>query len=284
MNYSLSGAGPVILFLHGIPTSGRLWDYVVESLRDRFTCLTVDLPGLGESPPLAGNSHDLQDYAEAVDALRARLGVHSWHVVGHDAGATVAVHYAARFAERVDRLVLCSSPVFPEFRVPWFFRLMRAPLLGDVLAPFVNFAIWHLGIQLTVKRHDHSTKQIIESFRRPFKGYEGVRRFVRLLRWGEPSRVLAKTAALLPCIKAPTLLLHGRKDGAVPAAFATRAAAIIPDAEAHILDEGHFLPLDCPATLCEYLSPFLAAGDSGETLLIEATRVEEGRLYAEKTA
>lgn len=271
MNYRLSGAGPVILFLHGIPTNSRLWDYLVQALQHKFTCLAVDLPGMGESPPLVNNSHDPTHYAQSVEELREQLAISSWHVVGHDAGATVAVHYAARFGERVNRLVLCSPPIFPEFRVPWFFRLIRLPLLGDILAPFVNFAIWHLGIQLTIKRHDHLTGQIISSFRQSFKGYRGVRRLVHIVRWGEPSQVLAQTAALLPSITAPTLILHGRKDGAIPASFATRAAAIIPHAEAHLLDDGHFLPLDCPARLCEYLSPFLE-GESGP----RGTRLPEG--------
>ena len=274
MKYSLSGAGPVILFLHGIPTGRRLWDYVAQTLHHKFTCLVVDLPGLGESPPLANNSHDPADYAQRVEELRERLAIPSWHVVGHDAGATVAVHYAAKFGGRVNRLVLCSPPIFPEFRVPWFFRLIRTPVLGDLLAPFVNFAIWHAGIQLTIRRHDHLTGQIISSFRQPFKGYAGVRRFVHILRWGEPSQVLAETAGLLPSITAPTLILHGRKDGAIPASFATRAATIIPDAEAQLLDEGHFLPLDCPTTLCERLSPFLE----------EVNRPGAGGQYAEKSA
>lgn len=277
MNYSLSGAGPVILFLHGIPTNRRLWDYLVQALQHKFTCLAVDLPGMGESPPLANNSHDPTDYAQRVEELREQLAIPSWNVVGHDAGATVAVHYAARFGGRVNRLVLCSSPIFPEFRVPWFFRLIRIPLMGDILAPFVNFAIWHFGIQSTVKHQDHLTGQIISSFRHSFKGHRGVRRLVNIVRWGEPTQVLARTAALLPSITAPTLILHGRKDGAVPASFATRAAGIIPNAEARILDEGHFLPLDCPASLCEYLSPFLE-GESvpGVTRSLEADQTDAG--------
>lgn len=258
MKWRLQGTGPTILFLHGIPTSGHLWDYVAEVLQRDFSCLMVDLPGLGESPPLADDCHDPARYAEAVEALREQLHVQSWHVVGHDAGSTVAVHYADQFAERVNRLVLCSPPVFPDFRVPWFFRLIRVPLVGDFFAPFVTFLMWRFGIQLAIDRHDHLTDPIIQSFHRPFAGYRGVRRFVHILRWGDPKQVLARTAAALPKITMPTLILHGKADRAIPQSFAVRVAALIPNSEMHILDCGHFLPLDCPDALCQYLLSFLS--------------------------
>jgi len=41
------GSGYPVLFIHGIPTSGQLWTGVIDKLLGRFTCLAVDLPGLG---------------------------------------------------------------------------------------------------------------------------------------------------------------------------------------------------------------------------------------------
>jgi pimeloyl-ACP methyl ester carboxylesterase len=41
-----SGSGYPVLFIHGMPTSGRLWDGVISKLRGQFHCLAVDLPGL----------------------------------------------------------------------------------------------------------------------------------------------------------------------------------------------------------------------------------------------
>ncbi len=261
MRYELHGSGPAVLFLHGIPTCGRLWDYVVPALQHQFTCVVVDLPGMGESPPLPDGSLDPARYAQELERLRERLSIPSWHVVGHDAGSTIAVHYAAQFSERLDRLVLCSPPTFPEFRVPWFFRLIRTPLLGDCLAPLVTLLLWRIGLPSTIEPHGSSTAAMIRAFHHPFRGCRGVRRFVRLLRWGDPARVLAGTAALLPQIVAPTLVLHGKKDRSIPTSFAIRAAAIIPDAELHLIDCRHFLPLNRPERVCEYLVAFLQMGD-----------------------
>ncbi len=262
MKCSVRGAGPALLLLHGIPTSGRLWDLLVPRLESRFTCVVVDLPGLGESPPLDDGSLDPARYAREIDALRQRLALPQWHVMGHDAGATVAVHYAAQFRSRLNRLVLCSPPIFPEFRVPWFFRPLRAPVLGEILAPlFTNVAL-PSGLRSKIDRRVPGRAEIIRAFCRPFAGIAGARQFVHLIRWGDPAEVLGRSAALLPAIDAPTLILHGRRDGAIPAAFATRAAALLPHAEARLLDAGHFIPLECPETLCERLVPFFAGAEA----------------------
>ena len=258
MNYWLRGSGPPILFLHGIPASGRLWDYVVERLQRQYTCVVVDLPGMGTSPPLRDGSRDPERFAQELEALRHKLHLPAWYLVGHDAGATVAVHYAVTFPERLKRLALLSPPVFPEFRPPWFFRLLRVPLVGDLLAPLVRLLIWKGGLQSIIERRDASLNEILEAFRHPFRGWAGARRLAWLVRWGKPAEVLGKTAALLPQISVPTLILQGRRDGAVPESFAQRACESIPDARVQFFDTGHFLPLNIPEVLCDQLGCFFA--------------------------
>jgi pimeloyl-ACP methyl ester carboxylesterase len=162
-------------------------------------------------------------------------------------------------------LVLCSPPIFPEFRIPWFFRAMRMRLAGECMAAFVPL-FWRFAFPLAVRRIGVSTPEIVRSFEAPFAGYGGAKRFIGILRWGDPKEILARTAALLPRILAPTLILQGKHDGAVPPSFALRAASIIPDARTEILDQGHFLPLECPEILCQHISGFLAGStgiDSG---------------------
>ena len=50
MHYEHCGAGDAVLFIHGMPTSGRLWRGITNRLQERYTCFTIDLPGLGKSP------------------------------------------------------------------------------------------------------------------------------------------------------------------------------------------------------------------------------------------
>ncbi len=257
MKYQVQGSGPAVLFVHGLPTSGRLWDFVMRALQAQFRCIAVDLPGFGGSPPFEDGSLDADRYADALEELRKQLSISHWHLVGHDAGSTIAVHYAGRFGKSLDRLVLCSPPIFPEHQIPWFFRLLRSPIIGDVLAPVATELVWRVGLPKALGQVDGMT-DIIEDFRQPFSGFQGSRRLLHILRWGDPAQVLRKTAAMLSSIAAPTLIVHGKQDTAIPISFATRAAEIMPKAELHLIEAKHFIPLICPEELCKHLLLFLA--------------------------
>lgn len=263
MKYRLAGSGPAVLFVHGIPTSGRLWDLVVARLAARFTCVVVDLPGFGESPPHP-EARDPRWLAEALEELRVGLDIPAWHLVGHDAGSTVAVHYAAAHAPCVRCLALLSPPIFPDFRPPWFFRLVRLPGVGALCATLVALAAWNGRLQALVETPSAETDAALAAFRRPFRGLAGGRRLAWLLRWGKPSEVLGRTADLLPRVGCPTLILHGLRDGAIPAGFAARAEAIMPQARALLLDSGHFLPLNRPDEVCRHLEGLFEQAAGGD--------------------
>lgn len=263
LHATVTGAGPAILFLHGVPTDGRLWRPLVRRLRARHTCVVVDLPGCGRSAPLPGGRLDPVGIVQALEALRARLDCPSWHIVGHDAGATVAVHYAASHPERVDRLVLMAAPLFGDFNPPAIMRAIRRPGIGDLIAPVaVRALLAYLPRILT--GDDPRTRAIVRGFAAAYRGGEGIRRFVRLTRWGDPADVLGRTAALLPRLAAPTLVVHGARDAAIDLRFAERAAAAIPGARLHVEDCGHFSPLDAADALAVRIAAF-AAGAPART-------------------
>jgi pimeloyl-ACP methyl ester carboxylesterase len=72
--------------------------------------------------------------------------------------------------------------------------------------------------------------------------------------------VLGRIAAMLNRISAPTLILHGERDGAIPISFARRASQTIPDARVLFVDSGHFLPLNLPEMLADQLRIFFGSG------------------------
>jgi pimeloyl-ACP methyl ester carboxylesterase len=70
----------------------------------------VDLRGTGRSDVPAGtDAYGLADYVADVEAVRAHLGLVRMSLLGHSAGAFVALRYAATYPARVERLVLVGA-------------------------------------------------------------------------------------------------------------------------------------------------------------------------------
>jgi pimeloyl-ACP methyl ester carboxylesterase len=249
------GSGYPILFLHGIPTSCTLWAGVMERLSSQFHCLAVDLPGLGRTAAAPEGFRNLPALAASLDDVRIRQKIDKWHVVGHDAGCAIAVHYAHQFQDHVGRLALLSPSMFPELKPFYPFEVLRKPVIGELMAPVINLLFWKVVMRLALAENRDRTK-LVGDFQMPFVGIRGSWRLMSLLRWGDPAQVLASIPALLPEILAPTLVFHGSTDPVVPEAFARRAIALAPNSELVLLDSGHFLPMSKPVEVSKELARF----------------------------
>jgi pimeloyl-ACP methyl ester carboxylesterase len=262
-----AGSGDPVLFLHGMPTSCHLWSRVIDRMCGRFTCIAVDLPGLGRTPRLPGGFRELDSLAASIEALRIELGIEKWHIVGHDAGCAIGVEYAHRYPHRVGRLALLTPSIFPDLKPFYLFEILRKPFIGELMAPAINLLFWKMVMRLALQSDQHGKSvrdEVIRDFHAPFLGLGGAWRLMSLLRWGNPADVLASMPERLTELLVPTLIFHGKRDTAVPPAFAARAASLIPDSEAILLDSGHFLPMSEPAVIArELLRFFDQAGAQG---------------------
>jgi pimeloyl-ACP methyl ester carboxylesterase len=256
MHLLSSGSGYPVLFIHGMPTSGRLWDGVISKLGGHFHCLAVDLPGLGKSPKIPYGPKQLAILAEQIERIRMERGIEKWHVVGHDAGSAVAVHYAYAYQQHVDHLVLLSPAMFPELKPFHLFRYMRTPVLGEILAPLVSAIFWNVVMRIALQSRHAESANAVKHFRAPFSGLRGAWRFMAVMRYGDPAQLLEAVPGMLPHLLVPTLIFHGAQDTAVPQSFARRASALIPKSKVLVVDSGHFIPLTKPETVASELRRF----------------------------
>jgi pimeloyl-ACP methyl ester carboxylesterase len=255
--YLLSrGSGHPVLFIHGMPTSSQLWNSVVDKMLGRFTCLAVDLPGLGRTPKASRGPERLDAIANQIEQIRVEHNIDRWHVVGHDAGSAIAVHYAYQFQERVGSLALLSPAVFPELKPFHLFRIIRRPIVGELLAPFVNAIFWKIVMRYALEEKWPELGGVIEDFHAPFSGPLGAWRLMSVLRWGDPANVLASLPAMMPKLRVPTVIFQGSRDQAVPEEFAQRASALIPRSKVVVVDSGHFIPLNNPDVVATELLRF----------------------------
>ena len=108
IHYLTAGEGPTVILLHGYTQSSRMWRPLMDRLKERFTIIAPDLPGIGDSQ-IPKNGCDMKTAATRVHALARSLGVTKARVVGHDIGLMVAYAYAAQFPTEVERLVVMDA-------------------------------------------------------------------------------------------------------------------------------------------------------------------------------
>jgi pimeloyl-ACP methyl ester carboxylesterase len=82
---------------------------------------------------------------------------------------------------------------------------------------------------------------------------------------GDPAEIPGSMPERLTELLAPTLIFHGKRDAAVPAAFATPAGNLIPQSEVILLDAGHFLPMNESDVIARELMRFFIANRGDQT-------------------
>lgn len=107
LHYAQVGAGEPLLLLHATPGSWRAFRQLAPLLAGPFRVLALDTPGYGNSDPVPGPV-SIEAMAESVVALLDALDLPRAHVLGLHTGNKIAADLAARFPQRVGRVVLAG--------------------------------------------------------------------------------------------------------------------------------------------------------------------------------
>ena len=99
------GAGPPLLFVHGLGGCWQNWLLNIPAFMGGHRVIALDLPGFGESE-MPAEEISIRGYAKVIDALCDELGVESVSVIGNSMGGFVGAELALSFPTRVERLVL----------------------------------------------------------------------------------------------------------------------------------------------------------------------------------
>jgi pimeloyl-ACP methyl ester carboxylesterase len=107
LHYAHAGTGAPLLLLHATPGSWRAFRQLAPLLAADFHAIALDTPGYGNSDPLPGPV-SIEAMADSLVALLDALQLPRAHVLGLHTGNKIAAALAARFPDRVDRVVLAG--------------------------------------------------------------------------------------------------------------------------------------------------------------------------------
>jgi len=239
---------PAVVFIHGAEN-----DHCVWVLQSRYLAhhgrgvLAVDLPGHGRSdgPPLTS----VEAIADWIVALLDAAGVKQATLVGHSMGSLVAVECAARYPERIAKIVLVGT----AFPMKVSDELLDATRDDEPLAQdMVN--IW-----------SHAAYAQYPS--NPGPGFWVMGENLRLMQRQKPGVMhtdfkacndYANGLAAAARVKAPVLILAGRRDMMTPPRAAKELAAALADKRmVEIPGGGHALMAEKPDEVLDAIRAFV---------------------------
>jgi pimeloyl-ACP methyl ester carboxylesterase len=255
LRYVRKGEGPPVLLLHGISSSLYTWKDVLPALAAHHDVIAMDFPGFGDSaiPAPASGERTLR----SVVGLMDRLGIARASVVGNSLGGAIAVALAARYPDRVDRIVLIDPAGYnfaPADR-PFLLRL-AAGIPATVLEALPVRPLVSVGLRQVF--HDDSlvTSDKIAEYVAPMRRPGAPRALHQLLLGTDDLHF----PGVIREVRAPTLILWGRYDTWIPPRDADRFAADIPGARVVLVEAGHMPQEERPAETAARVEEFLGAG------------------------
>ena len=256
--YHDTGVGEnVIVFLHGLASSGDIWFQQIEALKNRFRCIAVTYPPL---PNL-----DLLRFG--ILGVLDREGIAKAHLVGSSMGGYLAQHLAAYHPERIRMLVLGNT--FPPNDI-----ICRRARMGVKYLPWVPEWAIMAGLRRNSERVLYPTAGSAELVKAYL--YEqtcGVMRKPDLI-----ARCACLCQAFTPPdidkLGIPALIIEADNDPLVDGELRKMLRAVYPSAAVKTYHQaGHFPYLNQPEKYTQALAEFLSETRLGAPLAVAATGV-----------
>jgi pimeloyl-ACP methyl ester carboxylesterase len=102
------GRGRAVLCVHGITANCRCWDVLAQALAPAHRVLAMDLRGRGGSDKPA-SGYSLEGHCRDINCLLDDMGLDRAVLMGHSLGAFISLVHAAKYPDRVDRLILVDG-------------------------------------------------------------------------------------------------------------------------------------------------------------------------------
>lgn len=264
---------PVVLFLHGNPTSSYIWRNILPIVAPIAHCVAPDLIGFGQSgkPDI---EYRFEDHVRYFDAFLEQMGITSAYIVAQDWGSALAFHLAARRPEFIRGLAFMEfirpMPTWNDFHPDQIetFKKFRTPSIGEEMILEKNLFVEGVLPAATARKLSEEEMSV---YRAPFPTPDSRRpvwRFPNELPIaGEPADVystIEEAHRALAMSSYPKLLFVGNPGALISPSFAKEFAKGLTNCRVVELSSGlHFLQEDHPDVIGANIKEWLLELISG---------------------
>lgn len=251
LRYADEGSGTPLLLVHGFPLDHSMWKHQIQGLSGGLRVIAPDLRGFGKSGVTDGTVM-MEQFADDLAALLDALGLEQpVAVCGLSMGGYIALAFARKYPQRLERLVLCDTRAAADDAAAKSKRYENADrVLAGGVAGLVEDMLPKLFHPLTLERHPRDVEQIQQVMLDA--NPHGVAAALR----GMAER--PDSTPLLKKIHVPTLVIVGEKDLISPATEMKQIADGIGGSRyLKVAEAGHMAPLESPQVVNAELRQFL---------------------------
>lgn len=144
LNYEIAGSGKEdLVLLHGFMENLSIWDEMQPFLSDEFRLIKLDLPGFGESKPIA-EVQTMELIADEVKKIVSKLKMKSFHLLGHSMGGYVSLAFAEKFPDLLKSFTLFFSTYFADDEERKKIRRKSLKIIEENFCAYANAGIPNL--------------------------------------------------------------------------------------------------------------------------------------------
>jgi len=268
MYYEVKGRGFPLVMIMGMNNTMETWDpRLVEGLSKHFKLVLFDNCGVGRTD-ISKGEYTIKRFADDTAGLMKALRISKAHVLGISMGGMIAQELALNYPEKVSKLVLCSTSShyrFDEYNSKVMEAADRGCSLEELTKLILSFPFardypkdflrehpgWVFGFTSDfVKENPDLAKLLIQRAEENPISPEVLSH--------QHGAVLGFNAqARLKHVKAPTLVLHGRKDVSVPPENGSTLAKAIPKAKLVYFEKSNHMLAEEMGDVIHVLTDFL---------------------------
>ncbi len=253
------GKGPVALCLHGAGGTADSFRPLMTKLASDLTMIAPDLPGHGATLLGAPNRSGLTAMADDVTSLVRTLGVTPEVIIGHSAGAAIALMSDSALSPRGQILLNAALSGFTGI-AGWVFPAMAKGLSVTPFAAELLSRSLASEAKLRSLLNSTGTKvtpDILARYSELVRNVPHIRGTLKMMAAWDLSPLLKA----LPSIRTRTLLIAGDRDGTVPVSVSNHAEKTLSDVSLKVHHGGHLLHEEDPEIVAEDIRAFLAGLD-----------------------
>lgn len=244
------GSGVPVVLLHATLHDRHDFDAIAPALRRDHRVIAVDWPGCGESPaPGSPERLSAPLLADALEDLVEQLELPPAVFIGNSVGGFAAARLAITHPERVAGLVLVNTggfiPINPLVR--GFCRLIGTPAIARRVLP--SF------VRSYMKPRTELDREIVARVVARAKTREGIEMAAAL--WRSFSADEHDLRGRAERLRAPTLIVWGEKDTAIPLRASRAAHAAIAGSRLEVIETGHVAFSSAPEEFLALVEPFI---------------------------